>query len=360
MLLELLAERVAVDAEPGGGLELHALAVGEHLGDQFPFHAADDAVEQVLVVGAGRHHALLHEVPCEAVEIAATAGQGNRRPVARHRRWQEVERELVAGGHHHTPLDHVLQFADVARPVILRQRRRGLFLDVHDVAVVSLVVVFEEVAHQLWNILPTGPQRRQVDRHDVETVVEVLAEVFLRHLIEQFAVARRDHSRVDADRLGVAHPLKLAFLQNPQELHLQLRRGGVDLVEKDRAGVGGLEPPGAVGDRAGERAADVAEEFALQQALGERAAIDADEGTAASRRKLVDRLGDKLLAGAGLAHKQDRRIRHGHPPRHGVDLHHRRPRPDQALDRGAGVVTVLAWGAQHRRRRGGPSWRAFQ
>ena len=82
---------------------------------------------------------------------------------------------------------------------------------------------------------------------------------------------------VDADRLRVADALELVLLQHAQQLDLQLGRGGVDFVEKDRAGVGGLEPAGAIGDGPGERTADVAEQFAFQQAFAQRAAIDADE-----------------------------------------------------------------------------------
>ena len=44
------------------------------------------------------------------------------------------------------------------------------------------------------------------------------------------------------------------------------------------AGVGGLEPAGPVVDGAGERALDVAEQLALQQALGQGPAVDADVG----------------------------------------------------------------------------------
>ena len=76
MLEELLAERVAVDAQPRCGLELHAVAGGEHLGDQLPFDAAHDAVEERVVVGPGGCHALLNEVAGQAVEVAAAAGQG--------------------------------------------------------------------------------------------------------------------------------------------------------------------------------------------------------------------------------------------------------------------------------------------
>ena len=60
---------------------------------------------------------------------------------------------------------------------------------------------------------------------------------------------------------------------------MQLGAGRVYFVEKDRAGVRRLESAGAIVDRAGERPANVAEQFAFQQAFGQRPAIDANERT---------------------------------------------------------------------------------
>ena len=122
-----------------------------------------------------------------------------------------------------------------------------------------------------------------MNRHDVQAVVQVLAKAAGVDLVEQVAVAGGDDAGVDADRVRVADALELALLQHAQQLHLQLGRRGVDFVEEDRAGVGGFEAAGAVVDGAGERAADVAEQFAFEQALAERAAVDADERAVAAR-----------------------------------------------------------------------------
>ena len=89
---------------------------------------------------------------------------------------QQVERELVAGGHHDGPLDVILQLADVARPVVLLQRRQRPRVDVGHVAVVLFIVEVEEMSDQFGDVLAAIAQRRQVDRHDVEPVVQVFAE----------------------------------------------------------------------------------------------------------------------------------------------------------------------------------------
>ena len=114
------------------------------------------------------------------------------------------------------------------------------------------------------------------------------------------------------DRLGIADALERALLQHAQQLGLQLERDLGDLVEEQRALAGELEPAGAIGDRAGERALDVTEQLALEHAGRERGAVDRDERLVAVGGRAVDRARDQLLAGAGLAADQHRRARRRH------------------------------------------------
>ena len=76
---------------------------------------------------------------------------------------------------------------------------------------------------------------------------------------------------------------RLALLQHAQQLHLEQRARVADLVEEQRAPVRGVEQPDAVGHGAGERAARVPEQLALDQAVGRGAAVVRDEAGAASR-----------------------------------------------------------------------------
>src|SRR5205814_110055 len=59
---------------------------------------------------------------------------------------------------------------------------------------------------------------------------------------------------------------------------------------------------------AGVRAGGGAEELGFQQGLGYRRRVDADKRFVRTRRKIVYRMGEQFLAGAGLAREQDRRI----------------------------------------------------
>ena len=105
----------------------------------------------------------------------------------------------------------------------------------------------------------------QLQRHDVEPVVEVLAELARRLLRVEVAMRRRDHAHVDRNRLRRAHRPHLAFLQHAQQLHLQRQRHVADLVEEQRAAVGRLEQALVRLHGAGERAARVAEQLGLEQ-----------------------------------------------------------------------------------------------
>ena len=96
-------------------------------------------------------------------------------------------------------------------------------------------------------------------------------------LVFEAAVGRGDDPRVDAARQVLADPPDLAVLEHAQQLGLGARRQLADLVEEQRAAVRLLEQPGALGDRAGERAAGVAEQLRLDQLVGERRAVEGAE-----------------------------------------------------------------------------------
>ena len=101
--------------------------------------------------------------------------------------------------------------------------------------------------------------------------------------------------------------------------------------------LGQLEHALLVGDGAGEGAADVAEELALEEVLGERGAVDGDEGVVAAGALEVDGPGGHLLARPALAGDQDGRVRRGDLLDEDVDLLHRPALADHLLE----AVAVL-------------------
>ena len=155
-------------------------------------------------------------------------------------------------------------------------------------------------------------QRRQVHGNDVQPVVEVLAEVPFLDQLHEIGVGRGDHPDVDAARLVAADTFELAFLQGAQQLGLQTRAHGADLVQEQRAAVRLLQPSRPTGERAGERSPDVTEEFRLEQRVGNGATVDRDEPPLAARAVVVDGAGNQFLACSGLAGDENRARRAGH------------------------------------------------
>ena len=92
-----------------------------------------------------------------------------------------------------------------------------------------------------------------------------------------------------------------------------------------------LKEPGLRLARIRERAGLVAEQLGFEEVVGNRRAVDVDEGGARTRTRPVDRPRDKALAGAGLAAQENRRgTRRRRGARH--DLFELLP---QSLDAGA-------------------------
>ena len=162
-------------------------------------------------------------------------------------------------------------------------------------------------------------------------------------------MGRRDQPRVGRDLAGAADPRDHLALEHAQQLGLQRQRHVADLVEEQRAAVGGLEEADLALVGAGERAALVAEQLALEQALGQRRAVELDQRPVAAAGALVDRLAHQLLADPGLAEDQHGHRGVGDPLDQRVDPLHRGVEHDRrALGRrGARHPAGAQAGAQH-------------
>ena len=166
----------------------------------------------------------------------------------------------------------------------------------------------EKVLDEQRDVFLALAQRRQLHGDDVQPVEQVFAELPVGHHARQVAVGRGDDAHVDLGRVRVADALELALLQHAQQLHLQRRAHRPDLVEEERPLVRLLEASLPIADRAGERAAHVAEQLRLEQRFRNRAAVERDEAVHAPRAVVMNRARDDLLAGAGLAGDEDRAV----------------------------------------------------
>ena len=229
--------------------------------------------------------------------------------------WQVELLDLVAARHGRGAFDAILQLAHVARPVAVQQDLQRLGRDAQP-ALVACVELFQEVLDQQRNVFAPLAQRRQGDRDHVDAVIEVLAECTARHRLLQVAVGGENQAHVHLDRFVAADALELAFLQHTQQLGLECRRDLADLVQEQRAAVRQLEAALAFLGGAGERALLVTEQLRLQQGLGERRAVHADERRVLAWALGMDGARDDFLAGTALAAQQHR----GAPGRRLVNL----------------------------------------
>src|SRR5260370_277702 len=220
----------------------------------------------------------------------------------------ERDREPRAGRKNHRPLDQVLELADVPRPGVAAHRVQGLGRDHLDPPLHPPGEALNEMTHQRLDVLGSLPQRRDLDREDVQAVVEVVAEPLLLDHLDEVAVRRGDQADVDLDRPGAAEALERLLLEDLEELRLELERDLAYLVEEERAAVRHLEAPELLRDGAGERAAFVAEELALDEARRNGGAVDFDEGPLAAAAPVVNGACDQLLPRTRLAEDEDRRV----------------------------------------------------
>src|SRR6185295_2742574 len=130
---------------------------------------------------------------------------------------------------------------------------------------------------ELRDVLAPLAERRYRDPDDIETVVQILAELAALHFLLDDAVRRGEDADVDAGLLRLADAAHLALLEDAEELHLDLRRELADLVEEHGAPFGVAEDTELPRGRARERALFVAEELALDERLGDRAAVHDEE-----------------------------------------------------------------------------------
>src|SRR4029079_7037603 len=105
-----------------------------------------------------------------------------------------------------------------------------------------------------------------------------------------------------------------------------------DLVEEERAAVGGGEQTFRTGHRASERAPGVTEQLRLHQRFRDRAAIHRHEGPGPASRLQMHRTGNELLDGAALARDHHRRAAVGRLADGFEDIEDALTLPDEPLE----------------------------
>ena len=112
------------------------------------------------------------------------------------RRWRQ----------HHRALDCVLELAHVAGPVCRLQGFEHARLDAVDSFARALRMLGNEMIDEHGDIFAAFTKRRDVDRDDVEPVVQIFLESAIADHLTKIAIRGCDHPDVDALRAFWAAP----------------------------------------------------------------------------------------------------------------------------------------------------------
>ncbi len=139
-------------------------------------------------------------------------------------------------------------------------------------------VMPNEVLSEQRDVLLSLGEQGKLDADDIHAEEEVGAESAVVDQLLQISLAGADDSAVNVDFALAANAEHLAFLEDTQELGLQLQRDVIDVVEEESAVSGGFESADLAAIGAGEGSAFVAEKLALQQLGRKGYATDRDKG----------------------------------------------------------------------------------
>ena len=150
------------------------------------------------------------------------------------------------------PAHLVGQLPDISRPAIQDQELHRFFGEAEIALAVLQRVLAQVVVGERGNFDAPLPQRRDVQRDDIETIEEVFAEPALGDQAVEVGVGRGDDADVDAGRVHLADRVDFAGLEEAQEFRLHVECGFADFVEEQRAAGGGADNAREVVRGAGE------------------------------------------------------------------------------------------------------------
>src|SRR5271154_4398749 len=204
--------------------------------------------------------------------------------------------------------DHVLELAHISRPAVADQPLHRFALDAGYLAPDFHAEAADEVVHEWRNIFVAFAQRRQLNGKHVQTVEQILAEGSLGGRSKKIAVSCSDHTHVDLDQIRTAEPFELMFLEDTQQLRLQIRRHVADLVQEDCSAVRELETADAAIDRAGEGSLLMTEQLAFDKTNRKSGTIHLNERPIPALAIRVYGARNQFLSRAGFPQNQHGRI----------------------------------------------------
>ncbi len=202
-----------------------------------------------------------------------------------------------------------------------------------DLAMAARSMLFEEMLYQQRDIFDPLAQRRQVNRDDAQAIEQVFAKGPGLDGFPQIAVAAGNDADVQLDAFLAAHLHEFPLLDHPQQLRLDVETQVGDFIEKEGPMIGQFKQTVLGLKGTGERAFDVAEQLAFQQALHQGRTIHRDKGLIGSQAVAVNGTRHQFLAGTAFAGDEHRAVARCRAPDLGKHLLHGRTAANDGSDR---------------------------
>ena len=117
-------------------------------------------------------------------------------------------------GENHRALDHVLQFADIARPRVSDESVHHFGTEVQAGSLQFRLKILQKMTGQKRNILRSVPKWRDHDREHVQAIIQVGPESASADGGNQIGIGGRNDAHVHSLRLGASDPIDLPILQD--------------------------------------------------------------------------------------------------------------------------------------------------
>src|SRR5258706_2200957 len=209
------------------------------------------------------------------------------------------------GVHDHNPLDYIAQFADITRPGIAHQCLDGVVGDLTWTSPIGRSQIFQEVPRKQRNVFLTVAQRRDEKRNHIEPVKQIFAKITPRDFLVQIFVGRSDDARIYNYSFIAAKRSHALFIESPQHLRLRFKAHVAHFIKEQRASASLLKLAFLVSRCSRKRTFVMPEQFALDEILWNRRAVDLDKRFILAQALRMDRMSDEFLSSARLAVDQN-------------------------------------------------------
>lgn len=135
----------------------------------------------------------------------------------------------------------------------------------------------------------------EMDREDVETIEEIGSEAPLPGFLRQVTIGRSDDADIDREGTGATNALELSFLQDTQELGLEIQRQLPNLIQEERAPIGQLETAQLAHHSASKGTFFVPKQLTFDQARRDGGTVELYQWLAVSSRARMARKGDRAF-----------------------------------------------------------------